>query len=109
MTNWIHPNPNLEYAGIIELVKLIQEAKRRDKMLNKYPVDPKTDARLQNDYTYHTPKDDQTERYTHIRTTAKTLAFVIVTNTPPSREQSIALTLLDEVVMMSNAAIARNE
>ena len=51
----------------------------------------------------------QAERYIEIRAAAKELAYIIVTVSPPSREQSVALTLLDQVVMEANAAIARNE
>lgn len=78
-------------------------------MLNKYPIPETMQARLNNDYTYHAPKDDQQERYVLIRDTAKELALVIVANTPSSREQSVTLTLLDQVVMIANSAIARNE
>jgi hypothetical protein len=72
-------------------------------------MDEKMKQRLDNDFKYHTPFGDQSERYVTIRDTAKTLAVTIVTLTPPSREQSVALTLLDQVVMEANAAIARNE
>ena len=37
------------------------------------------------------------------------MAEEIVKHTPPSREQSLALTALEECVMWANAAIARNE
>lgn len=67
------------------------------------------EKRLNNDYQYHAPVNDQQERYILIRNEAKRLAIAIVQNTPPSREQSVALTELDHVVMMANAAIARNE
>ena len=60
-------------------------------------------------FTYHPPKGDQIERYQVIRDTALEFARVIIFNTPYSREQSLALTHLEEVVMFSNAAIARNE
>jgi hypothetical protein len=66
-------------------------------------------ARIENDFTYHAPKGDQADRYILIREKAKELAIVIVENSPKSREQSVALTELDHVVMMVNAAIARNE
>ena len=75
----------------------------------KYKIDPKMQARLNNDFDYHSPIYDQPERYVRIRAAAKDLAMVICENTPPSREQSVALTELDHVVMMANAAIARNE
>lgn len=75
----------------------------------KYTIDEKMQARLDNDYIYHKPFGDQQERYVIIRDTAKVLAETIVRNSPPSREQSVALTLLEQVVMEANAAIARNE
>jgi hypothetical protein len=78
-------------------------------MLNKYPIDEKTQKRLDNDYVYHAPKDDQQERYILIRDTGKMLATVLCQNCPPSRELSVALTQLEQVIMEANAAIARNE
>lgn len=75
----------------------------------KYDIDAKMETRLENDFRYHAPKDDQQERYITIREAAKTLAKVICENSPVSREQSVALTHLDQVVMNANAAIARNE
>lgn len=77
--------------------------------MSKYAVEDKTARRIENDFTYHSPKDDQPERYKVIRDKAKDLAFTIVENTPPSREQSLALTYLEQAVFISNAAIARNE
>jgi hypothetical protein len=66
-------------------------------------------ARIENTFVYHPPKDDQPERYERIREKAKELAYVINGCTPTSREQSLAFTALEEVVMQANAAIARNE
>jgi len=60
-------------------------------------------------YTYHPPKGNQQERYVTIRETAKAFAALILWATPTSREQSLALTKLEEVVMWANSAIARNE
>jgi len=37
------------------------------------------------------------------------LAIDIIQNTPPSREQSLAITHLEEAIFYANAAIARNE
>ena len=65
--------------------------------------------RLERDFTYHAPKGDQPERYIKIRDKAKELALLISDLTPNSREQSLAFTKLDEVVMHANSAIARNE
>jgi hypothetical protein len=60
-------------------------------------------------FTHHPPKGDQTERYSAIRDQAKKLAEKIVYSTPESREQSLAITKLEEAVMWANASIARNE
>jgi len=60
-------------------------------------------------FTYHPPKGDQQDRYVSLRAKAKELAVMILNYTPESREQYIAMTRLDEVVMWANAAIARRE
>lgn len=64
---------------------------------------------LEKSFTYHAPKGDQPERYVELRDRAKLLAYMIVKNTPPSREQSLAITKLEEAIFWANAAIARNE
>ena len=64
---------------------------------------------LEKTFTYHAPKDDQPERYVRLRDQAKQLAYDIIKNTPPSREQSLAITHLEESIFYANAAIARNE
>lgn len=66
-------------------------------------------VRIENNFTYRSPKDDQPERYTRIRAKAKELAHVINECCPASREQSLAFTELESCVMWANAAIARNE
>jgi len=66
-------------------------------------------ARLENDFTYHSPKGNQAERYGDHRNLVKLLSRQLVMNCPPSRELSLALTHLEEAVFWSNAAIARNE
>lgn len=68
-----------------------------------------TDERIANNFMYHAPKEGQEERYDTIRKKARELAHVINGCTPMSREQSLALTTLEEAVMWANAAIARNE
>lgn len=65
--------------------------------------------RIDNDFSYHQPHGDQISRYADIRDGGKQLAKIIAELTPISREQSIALTLLEQATMMANAAIARNE
>lgn len=62
-----------------------------------------------NRFTYHPPTSDQIPRYNALREKAKEMALLIVELTPPSREQSAALTQLQLAVMLANAAIACNE
>jgi hypothetical protein len=72
---------------------------------------PSTKVRDQVDqtFTYHAPKGDQAPRYECLRAEAHALAVKIIHTTPPSREQSLALTNLQQAVMFANAAIAVNE
>lgn len=67
------------------------------------------EQRINNNFKYHAPKDDQPARYEEIRSKAKELALTINECTPASREQSLAFTALEEAVMHANSAIARNE
>lgn len=64
---------------------------------------------IENRYSYHPPKGDQAERYEKIREKVKELAILIDELTPFSREQSLAYTHLDGVMMFANASISRNE
>lgn len=75
----------------------------------KYPITADQIQDLANRFTYHAPLPDQPERYTVLRGEAKGLATRILALTPPSREQSLALTKLEEAIFWANAAIARNE
>lgn len=68
-----------------------------------------TEAQLEEMFTYHAPKGNQQERYQYLRKQAKRFAEAIIHLCPPSREQSIALTKIQEASMMANAAIAINE
>ena len=74
-----------------------------------YEASDKMKQQLENTFTYHPPKDDQGDRYVALRGSAKNLAYEIVSFTPPSREQSLAITHLEEAIFYANAAIARNE
>lgn len=69
----------------------------------------KLEDRLLNDFTYHAPHGDQADRYVVLRREALKLAQRIIYYTPPSREQSLALTNLEQAIFWANAAIARNE
>lgn len=64
---------------------------------------------LENRFTYHAPKEGQGDTYELIRNNAKGVAFVLDAHCPESREKSLAITKLEEVVFWANASIARNE
>lgn len=68
-----------------------------------------TQAELDNIFTYHKPFGDQNDRYIRIRELAKQFAAGIVQMCPSSREQSLAITKIQEATMCANAAIAINE
>lgn len=71
---------------------------------NGYVAHPDLEKR----FTYHAPKPGQPEIYTMLREQAKDLAYNILANCPESRERSLAITKLEEVVMWANASIARD-
>jgi hypothetical protein len=77
--------------------------------MDSYDITDQMAKQLEKTFTYHAPKDDQPERYVHLRDRAKELAYLIVRHTPPSREQSLAITHLESAIFYANAAIARNE
>lgn len=62
-----------------------------------------------NRFTYHAPHGNQPVRYERIRTMAYQYAELIELLCPDSDERNRAIDRLDEVVMLANAAIARNE
>jgi hypothetical protein len=64
---------------------------------------------IENNFSYHEPKEDQPARYEAIRHKGKMLAAYIYEKCPESRERALALTNLEQAVMWANAAIARNE
>ena len=74
-----------------------------------YPFGDRQRAELDQQFTYHPPQPNQLPRYEAIRQKARELAELYVTSTPPSREQSLAITNLQTSAFWANAAIARNE
>lgn len=67
------------------------------------------DLDIENRFTYHKPTEEQAVKYPVIRDKAKELAYIIKKNVPTGREQSLALTKLEEVVMWANAGISRSK
>jgi hypothetical protein len=70
-------------------------------------MDAKIVARIENDFTYHSPPPSETAKFIMLRAKAKELAIMIAEFVPAGREQSSALTRLEETVMHANAGIAR--
>ena len=64
---------------------------------------------IENNFSYHSPKEGQPAKYEAIRAKAKELAVLIDEQTPKAREQSLAMTNLEQAVFWANAAIARND
>jgi len=63
---------------------------------------------IDNNFTYHAPKEGQPERYQALRAKAKEFALLIDELCPESREKSVAFTNLETAVFWANAAIARH-
>ena len=74
-----------------------------------YVMSQETFDRITNNFTYHAPTPDQLPRFEQIRDEGRELALLLNALCPQSRELSLALTKLEEVVMWANASIARNE
>lgn len=59
-------------------------------------------------FSYHPPTDGvQAAKYAQIRQKAREFAELVLELTPPSREQSVALTEIETAVFWANAGIAR--
>jgi hypothetical protein len=58
-------------------------------------------------FTYHTPTEEQIQIMANMRDRCKLLAHFIVENSPVSREQSLALTALEDVCFNFNAGVVR--
>lgn len=63
---------------------------------------------IENRFTYHKPEENKIGKFETIREQAKELAYLINEYVPTGREQALALTKLEEMVMWANAGIARN-
>ena len=75
-----------------------------------YAVSDEFAEGIENRFTFHPiTGESQKIRYEYLRTSGKNLANDIMAFTPQSREQSVALTKLQEAIMWANAAIAINE
>lgn len=64
---------------------------------------------IEDEFTYHPPKEGQPERYETIRECAKYIRYLIEYSCPESKEKKYAAKKLREAVFWANAAIAINE
>ena len=65
------------------------------------------DAELERRFTYHPPDDARRVQHEDVRQLLLEDAQYLNANLPESREKSLAMTHLEEVMYWSNAAIAR--
>jgi len=70
----------------------------KNKMINQEQLD--------NWFMYHSPAEDQVDKYNNIRRAAKRFAEILLYNTPPSADQTDAIRKIREAVMTANASIA---
>lgn len=68
-----------------------------------------TESQIETIFTYRRPFGDQPLRYEGLRAKARELALLIQDFCPESREKSLAITHLQQVIMWANASIAINE
>lgn len=74
---------------------------------NPNPTDKR--AQIEHNFKLHNVQPEHVDNMSKIRDKAKEFAHLIADLTPVSREQSLALTQLEDSVFWANAAIARNE
>lgn len=66
-------------------------------------------ADIDNRFSFHPATDVTGPKHDSIRGECMALAYTLDALIPDSREKSLAITHLEEVMMWSNAAIARNQ
>lgn len=81
---------------------------KSDVTLSVNQIHPEQLKDLQNRFEYHKPFADLPHRYEVVRSTLGGVARLIIQLTPKCREQSLAVTHLEEAMFWANAAIARN-
>ena len=68
-----------------------------------------TNEELNRNFKYHSPTGNKQEYCNQIRNSAKSFAGVVMYGTRPSREQSLALTNIEQAMFWANASVARYE
>ena len=64
---------------------------------------------LENRFNYHKPDEAKAKRHETARSRCLDLARTIVDLTPEGREQSLAVTKIEEAMFWANAALARRK
>lgn len=67
-----------------------------------------SNQQIENNFSYHAPKEGQPAKYEALRNKAKELAYLMDELCIGGLEKSLAMTKLEEAVMWANASIARN-
>ena len=105
----------LHKRGIKEMNKKENKELERGE-IKRYPITEflettafEMDEDLENRFTYHKPDSEDTVKFERIREMARQYAYILKNDCPSSRELSLALTKLEEVVFYANAAIARHK
>ncbi len=75
----------------------------------KYTPSSDLISALDTRFTYHPPHGDQLARYEWIRQQFHNLAWQLIHQIPPGREQSLMLTNLEQAQFWANSGIARGE
>jgi hypothetical protein len=78
---------------------------RVHKFVNQRAMKSKT---IENNFSYHAPKEGQTGKHEELCKKAKELAYSVDVLCPDSREKTLAMANLERAVMWANASIARN-
>lgn len=64
--------------------------------------------RMENDFAYHAPDAEKARKHEGVRAAARAFARFVADACPEGREQSLAITKIEEAMMWANAALARN-
>ncbi len=109
------PPPEPTPEEMRQAAERLDEGRQKAKAADKSP-DARTKqsiesvrARLRHNFSHHPPQNGQVQRYERVREIAYDFAVYVMDASPPSREQSLAFTKIEEAVFWANAAIARNE
>lgn len=65
-------------------------------------------SEIDNRCSYHPPTPEKVDKHGMVRQSVQGLMEILSDTLPQSREASVALTKLEEVMFWANAAIARN-